>query len=62
MSLVTLSSEDKARAKAEVPFLLTLLDKEYEEIKEALVDRPAEQLPELRGNARALRSIIKLLT
>jgi len=62
MRLNNLKEVDRRRAQTEPSFLRRLLEAEVEVIKEDLVNKPIEHLPELRGQARALISIIKLLT
>lgn len=62
MNLLQIPKEDRERAKADHSFFLKLLEKQYEETKEHMLDLPLDQLPELRGRAKALRFIIKLLS
>jgi len=62
MRLNNLKEADRRRAQTEPSFLKKVLEEEVEVLKEDLVNKPLEHVPELRGQARALILIIKLLT
>jgi len=62
MRLHNLKKEDELRCRAETSFLRKVLEEELTEVKNDLISRPIDHLPELRGQARCLVTIIKLLS
>jgi hypothetical protein len=59
---MNLSSEQKQRIKSgDIKYLKGILEKEYEEAKENLISFPLDKVEELRGSAKTLSAIIKLL-
>ena len=62
MRLDNLAKAEKEKAKFEPHFLLQVLEEEYDALKEELVSRPLDQLQELRGKAKVVASLIKLLS
>lgn len=62
MSLDNLGSKDKERIKSgDIQLIKEIIKKELEDIKEDLIFLPMEKVEELRGKARILVSLIKLL-
>ena len=63
MSLDNLNKVDKERfERGELHHIKEILRKELEEIKDNLISFPVSQLEELRGKAKVLASILKLLS
>lgn len=59
--LINVSQVDKERASRDPDHLKKILVSEYEAVKEELVTMDDKFLPTLRGEARMLAKIIKLL-
>ena len=62
MRLDNLNMEQRDRFRTrEVEFIYKALKEELEHTKEELVSMPMDRLGELRGRARVLKTIVKLL-
>lgn len=60
--MIKVGEEDKRDIKSgNSRVLKRVLEGYFEGIKESLIDRPSDQLENLRGEARLLRDILKLL-
>lgn len=60
--MIIITKKDKeAIQSGNTQVLKTVLKEELEKIKEGLIDMPSERLESLRGEARLLREILKLL-
>jgi len=62
MSLDNLTKVDKERiGRGDIQFFKETLKKELEEVKDNLILFPSSQLEELRGKAKVLIAVLKLL-
>lgn len=62
MRLDNLGNEDKQKLKSgDIKLLKTILETEYELVKEDLIYCTIDRYEEIRGKAKTLLSIIKLL-